>query len=394
MSYEDDNIRKLSDIALYYARQAVEADKKGLKSLAISYYSKTVDALTELLNHEESPTLRQLYSKKIREYRYRMTFLRGVVSGKIQEPNVYKADGRKPAPRYEEEEDVTYILKPFRSRITWDDIIGLDNVKKIIKQAIVYPIKRPDLFPLGWPRGILLYGPPGCGKTSVAAAVSNEIEAEFYPVDAPMIISKWLGESEKQVALVFRYLREKASKGIPVILFIDEVDSLIGMRTQEVGGEVRARNQLLKELDGLQDKGNEYLPLFVIGSTNKPWFLDWGFIRRFQKRMYISLPDKESRKKLFRYFLSKVNISGDIDYEQLAEATKGYSPSDIKDICQLAIIEVVSELFESGLANDPTSKPRPLTMDDLRNALKRVRPSVPYDTINAYNNWAERFKSE
>lgn len=392
MSYSDDKVRRLSDIALHYARQAVEADKKGLKSLAISYYSKAVDALTELLNYEESPTLRQLYSKKIREYRYRMTFLRGVVSGKIQETNIYKSNGSHPSE--EKEENIIQILKPFRSRITWDDIIGLDNVKKIIKQAIVYPIKRPDLFPLGWPRGILLYGPPGCGKTSIAAAVSNEIDAEFYPVDAPMIISKWLGESEKQVALIFNYLRERASQGIPVILFIDEVDSLIGTRSQELGGEVRARNQLLKELDGLQDKGNEHLPLFVIGSTNKPWVLDWGFIRRFQKRVYIPLPDWETRRKLFQYFLSKVNVSDDIDYDWLAEYTKGYSPSDIKDVCQMAIIEVVSELFESGLANDPSAKPRPLTMTDLKNALKRVKPSVPHETLVAYSNWAKKFMSE
>jgi len=388
---DSDKIKRLSDAAFEYAKQAVDADRKGLKSLAIYYYSKAVDALTELLNYEESPVLRQLYTKKIREYRYRMTFLRGVISGKVQEANIYRPDGREPSKRVEEAEE--YILKPFRSSMTWDDIIGLDHVKKLIRQSIVYPIKRPDLFPLGWPRGILLYGPPGCGKTSIAAAVSNEIEAEFYPIDAPMVMSKWLGESEKRVSQIFRFVKNRAKRNFPVILFIDEVDSLIGIRSNEVGGEVRARNQFLKELDGLEEKDNYKLPLFVVASTNKPWLLDWGFIRRFQKRIYIPPPDKEARKRLFRYFLSKVNTDS-IDYESLAEYTKGYTPSDIKDICQMAIIEVVSELFESGLASDPHAKPRPVTMDDLKNAIKRVRPSISNEILIAYNNWAKKFMSE
>jgi len=388
---DSDKIKRLSDTAFEYAKQAVDADRKGLKSLAIYYYSKAVDALTELLNYEESPVLRQLYTKKIREYRYRMTFLRGVISGKVQEADIYRPDGREPRKKVEEAEE--YILKPFRSSMTWDDIIGLDHVKKLIRQSIVYPIKRPDLFPLGWPRGILLYGPPGCGKTSIAAAVSNEIEAEFYPIDAPMVMSKWLGESEKRVSQIFRFVKNRAERNSPVILFIDEVDSLIGIRSNEVGGEVRARNQFLKELDGLEEKDNYKLPLFVVASTNKPWLLDWGFIRRFQKRIYIPPPDKEARKRLFRYFLSKVNTDS-IDYELLAEYTKGYTPSDIKDICQMAIIEVVSELFESGLASDPHAKPRPVTMDDLRNAVKRVRPSISNEILIAYNNWAKKFMSE
>jgi len=390
MSYNDDKIRDLADIALHYAKLAVEADRKGLKSLAVTYYSKAVDALTELLNYEESPTLRQLYTKKIREYRYRMTFLRGVISGKIQESKPYKSNG-KPVIEHKHEEPV---LKKFKSSITWDDIIGLDHVKKLIRQSIVYPIRRPDLFPLGWPRGILLYGPPGCGKTSVAAAVSNEIDAEFYPVDAPMIMSKWLGESEKKVAQVFSFVKERARNNIPVILFIDEVDSLIGIRSNEVGGEVRVRNQFLKEMDGLEDKDNFKLPLFVVASTNKPWLLDLGFIRRFQKRIYIPPPDRETRKKLFRYFLSKVNVNSDIDHDLLAEYTKGYTPSDIKDVCQMAIIEVVSELFESGLASDPSARPRPITIDDLVNAIKRVKPSITSEMLIVYNNWYKKFRSE
>ncbi len=396
---DPETLKALEKAAATYSNQAVEADKKGLKSLAITYYSKAIDALTRLLDEEESPYLKQIYMKKIREYRYRLVYLRGAVSSKVEDGGITLYDDKKPA-RQPSNGDPTATmeepswLKPFKSSITWDDIVGLDHVKKVIRQVIVYPIKRPDLFPLGWPRGILLFGPPGCGKTSIAAAVSNEIDAEFYPIDAPMIISKWLGEGEKRVASMFRYLRAKAKQGTPVILFIDEVDSVFGIHRNEVGGEIRVKNQFLKELDGLEEKADYKIPLYIIASTNKPWVLDLPFVRRFQKRVYIPLPDFEMRKRLFHFYLSKLNVSGDIDYVELANLTDGYTSSDIKDICQTAHLEVISEFFESGLAVNPSNKPRPIEMDDLKEALARVKPSVNSESIQLYRVFMERFSSQ
>lgn len=252
---------------------------------------------------------------------------------------------------------------------------------------------RPDLFPLGWPRGILLYGPPGCGKTTIAAAVSTEIDGYFIAVDAASIMSKWLGEAEKNVYILFKQMRDLAVTGKPVILFIDEVDSLLGIRQQEVGGEVRVRNQFLKEMDGLSDKANSNLHVYVIASTNKPWALDWGFIRRFQRRIYVPMPDEKMRMELFKYFLRKVNTDDGIDYRELAKLTKGYTPSDIRDVSQTAVIEVVTELFESGKAIDYSTRPRPITMDDLRDAIKRIRPSVSPEIQRVYDAWAQRFRA-
>jgi SpoVK/Ycf46/Vps4 family AAA+-type ATPase len=397
---DPERLRSLEREATFYSQKAVEADRKNLKSLAITYYSKAIDALTTLVDEEESPILKQIYMKKIREYRYRLVYLRGAVSSKVE-------DGTIHTPRIDPDDSITRPgdgevvgreveldwLKPFKSSITWDDIVGLDDVKRIIRQSIVYPIRRPDLFPLGWPRGVLLYGPPGCGKTSIAAAVSNEVEAEFYPVDAPMIMSKWLGEGEKRVASIFRFLRKRAENNIPTILFIDEVDSIFGVRNNEVGGEARVKNQFLKEMDGLEDKDSASIPLFVIASTNKPWHLDFAFVRRFQKRVYIPIPDFDVRKELFRFYLSKLNIAGDIDYSELARLTNGYTSSDIRDICQSAHLEVVSEFFESGHANDPNSRPRAIEMGDLREAIKRVRPSVSIELQKTYNIWHEKFSS-
>jgi len=396
-SYKDpEELRRLRERATEYANMAVSADRRGIVSLAITYYNKAIDILTDLINSEESPEFKRMYRRALRQYRDRVNYLRGVSSGSLRNiSNIKIKDGEdgnrhQTIRREAKKED---ILVPFKSSITWDDIVGLENAKKVIRRSIVYPIRRPDLFPLGFPRAILLYGPPGCGKTSLAAALSNEIEAEFYPIDATMIMSKWLGESEKRVAEVFRYLRERA-QNTPVILYIDEVDSLLSVRNSEVGGEIRVRNQFLSEMDGLKGKESANLPLFIVASTNRPWDLDIGFIRRFQKRIYIPPPDKKTRKELFKFYLSKVNYSDDIDFEFLADYTKGYTPSDIRDVVQTAVIEVVSELFESGLASDPNAKPRPVTMDDLRQALKRVRPSISHVILAAYENWTSRFRSD
>jgi SpoVK/Ycf46/Vps4 family AAA+-type ATPase len=269
----------------------------------------------------------------------------------------------------------------------------MEDVKRVMQQAIVYPNMRPDLFPLGWPRGLLLYGPPGCGKTTIAAAVSSEIEGKFYAIDAASIMSKWLGEAEKNVAHLFNQMRKIALKGKPAIVFIDEVDSLLGVRQQETGGEVRVRNQFLKEMDGLADKSNIKMHLHVIASTNKPWALDWGFIRRFQKRIHIPMPDLEMRDGLFRHFLRDVRLDSDIEYDALGRATNNYTPSDIRDICQTAVIEVVTELFDSGAASDRSKQPRPVGMKDLRDAIRRIRPSVSEEMRRVYDSWADRFKA-
>ncbi len=177
-------------------------------------------------------------------------------------------------------EELVITEKP---KVNWDEVVGLDVAKKAVKEAIVYPVQRPDLFPLGWPRGILLFGPPGCGKTLLAAAVATEIDANFYSIDAASIMSKWLGEAEQNVAKLFGSARKSATDGKPAIVFVDELDSLMGAHTNEVGGEIRVRNQFLKEMDGIVDKGKN-LHVYVIGATNKPWDLGLGIHQTVPKK--------------------------------------------------------------------------------------------------------------
>jgi len=278
-----------------------------------------------------------------------------------------------------------------KPNVTWESIADLKEAKRAVEESIIYPTKRPDLFPLGWPRGILFYGPPGCGKTLLAAAIATEIDATFLLIDAASIMSKWLGESEKNVASLFRAAREVSAGGKPAIIFIDEVDSLVGIRSEEVGGEVRTRNQFLKEMDSVTDK-SAVTHVYVIGATNKPWFLDEPFIRRFQKRIYVPLPSIEARTEIIRLYSKSLKLAPDFDPEQLARLTDGYSGSDLRDLFQAAQIKVVRELFESNREVTPSSA-RPLSMQDFLEVIKKRKPSVSKDMLRYYERWSEAFKA-
>jgi SpoVK/Ycf46/Vps4 family AAA+-type ATPase len=271
-------------------------------------------------------------------------------------------------------------------------IAGLEDAKKAIEEAVIFPLKRPDLFPLGWPRGILFFGPPGCGKTLLAAAIATEIDAAFYCVDSASVMSKWLGESEKNVANLFQNARKSAEEGHPAMVFLDEIDSLVGRRVEEVGGEVRTRNQFLKEMDGIIDK-NSRIHVYVIGATNKPWVLDEPFIRRFQKRIFVPLPDFKARLTMLDIQTKDLKLASDVNISMLAEITEGYTGSDMRDIVQSAQIDVVRELFENTDPNDKESIPREITMFDFRRILEKRRPSVSSQNTQSYMKWAESYKA-
>jgi SpoVK/Ycf46/Vps4 family AAA+-type ATPase len=205
-------------------------------------------------------------------------------------------------------------------------------------------------------------------------------------------MSKWLGEAEQNVAKLFNSARKSANDGKPAIIFIDELDSLMGKHSNEVGGEVRVRNQYLKEMDGIIDKGKN-LHVYVIGATNKPWDLDWAFIRRFQKRILVPLPDHHTRLMMFKLYTSHLTLSPEVDLHELGRLSEGFSGSDIRDVCQSAQLKLIGEFFESGKANDKMAKPRCLTMDDFRQILEERKPSVSLDMLSLYNRWFEAFKA-
>jgi SpoVK/Ycf46/Vps4 family AAA+-type ATPase len=389
---------ELEKAATAYALDAVRLDKQGQKGRAITLYQKAIEALLQLVQLYPEYGLNKVYVQRAIAYQERIKALQGAVSSSEMneaannegEAGSATMDGGSgPSLSAKQNEELVVTEKP---KVNWDEVVGLDVAKKAVKEAIVYPVQRPDLFPLGWPRGILLFGPPGCGKTLLAAAVATEIDANFYSIDAASIMSKWLGEAEQNVAKLFGSARKSATDGKPAIVFVDELDSLMGAHSNEVGGEIRVRNQFLKEMDGIVDKGKN-LHVYVIGATNKPWDLDWAFIRRFQKRILVPLADHATRLNMFKIYSSNLQVASDVDLDELARISEGFSGSDIRDVCQSAQLKLIGEFFESGKAMDKSASPRALTMGDFRQILEERKPSVSLDMLTAYNRWFEAFKA-
>ncbi len=267
-------------------------------------------------------------------------------------------------------------------RTRWSDIGGLNAVKEELREAVEWPIKYPDSFAklgISPPKGIVLIGPPGCGKTLLARAAATESQANFISISGPSILSKWVGESEKAIRETFKRARQVA----PSILFFDELDSIAGLRGAGVGGgaEVTERvvDQLLVELDGLE----ELHQVVVIAATNRPDLVDPGLLRpgRFDKLVYVPMPDKEGRRQIFGVCTKKMPLASDVKLEQLIDKTDGYSGADIAAVCKEA------GLF--ALRESKTAKE--VGMKHFEHSLAKVRPSLTPDDAKAWEELRAKF---
>lgn len=230
--------------------------------------------------------------------------------------------------------------------VSFQDIGALDNVKESLQELVMLPLHRPELFSKGGLikpcKGILLFGPPGTGKTMLAKAVATEAGASFINVSMSTITSKWFGEDEKNVRALFTL----AAKVAPTIIFIDEVDSMLGQRSRNGEHEAmrKIKNEFMAHWDGLLSKAGERV--LVLAATNRPFDLDDAIIRRFERRIMVGLPDKDNRERILRTILEKEAVADDLDFAELANLTEGFSGSDLKNLCTVAAYRPIRELMK------------------------------------------------
>ncbi|HLD57025.1 MAG TPA: ATP-binding protein [archaeon] len=273
----------------------------------------------------------------------------------------------------------------------WEDIGNLQEAKTTLKEAIILPFikKKPDF--VRSTKTILLYGPPGTGKTLLAKASSHTLDASFFEAQASTLLSKYYGESNKILSALFLKAREVQ----PSLVFMDEIDSIVLSREGDIHEATRrVVGQLLSELEGFSTKKED--KVIFIGATNRPWDLDDALLSRFERKIYVPLPDSGARKTIFQIHTKGVNLDG-ITHDDLAGLTNNFSGRDISNVCREAVASMIREQ-NSGL-EDLTSKQidsytlkhRPLTKNDFDISLKKIKPVSDEADLRRFDKWKEEF---
>ncbi|CAN6442110.1 unnamed protein product [Victoria cruziana] len=287
--------------------------------------------------------------------------------------------------------------------VRWDDVAGLTEAKRLLEEAVVLPLWMPEYFQgirRPW-KGVLMFGPPGTGKTLLAKAVATECGTTFFNVSSATLASKWRGESERMVRCLFDLARAYA----PSTIFIDEIDSLCNARgaSGEHESSRRVKSELLVQVDGVNNSstsedGSRKI-VMVLAATNFPWDIDEALRRRLEKRIYIPLPNYESRKELIRINLKTVEVSPDVDIDEVARRTEGYSGDDLTNVCRDASLNGMRRKIAGktrdeikNMSKDEISKD-PVAMCDFEEALGKVQRSVSAADIERHEKWFSEFGS-
>ncbi|KAJ3164887.1 Vacuolar protein sorting-associated protein 4 [Irineochytrium annulatum] len=432
--------------AIELVKKATEEDQKQNFEEAYKLYQNSLEHFMLAMKYEKNERLKENIRKKFTDYLERAEKLKEYLDKqKKKKPTVTNSGGgaskkkedsgdssddddKKDAETKKLEEALSGAILTEKPNVKWSDIAGLDLAKEALKEAVILPVKFPHMFTgkrVPW-RGILLYGPPGTGKSYLAKAVATEANSTFFSVSSSDLVSKWMGESERLVKNLFAMARQKK----PAIIFIDEVDSLCGTRGEgESEASRRIKTELLVQMQGV---GHDMNGILVLGATNTPWQLDPAIRRRFEKRIYIPLPEPAARAKMFELHIGTTPCKlGPYEFRDLGEKTEGYSGSDVAIVVRDALMEPVRKVQQAThfvrvtapSRDDPTvmknyltpcSPGAPgamemtwmdfkeddellepdLTINDFMRAVRNGRKSVNEEDVAKYTKWTEEFGQE
>eukprot|EP00238_Polyblepharides_amylifera_P002987 CAMPEP_0196589196 /NCGR_PEP_ID=MMETSP1081-20130531/62963_1 /TAXON_ID=36882 /ORGANISM="Pyramimonas amylifera, Strain CCMP720" /LENGTH=447 /DNA_ID=CAMNT_0041911927 /DNA_START=203 /DNA_END=1546 /DNA_ORIENTATION=+ len=444
---------ELKDKAIQFVKQAVEDDNAGNYESAFSNYMHALDYFQTHLKYEKNPRSKEAITKKFTEYLERAEQVRGILDaqrGVGADPvgpagatatNSQQALLKPPGPgaaapaAASKDEDIEksrlranlggaiIVEKP---NIKWDDVAGLEGAKEALKEAVILPVKFPQFFTgkrKAW-SGLLLYGPPGTGKSYLAKAVATEADSTFFSVSSSNLVSKWMGESEKLVSNLFQMAREAA----PSIIFIDELDSLCSSRGEgESEAARRIKTEFLVQMQGVGNEGSGQV--LVLGATNMPYSLDQAVRRRFDKRIYIALPELNARAKIFKVHLGDTpHTLTNEDFQDLASRTEGFSGSDVGVCVKDVLFEPIRktqeathfkftngedgiEMLEPCSPGDPAGfestldeldtkglakkvMPPKISKKDFERVLIRARATVGVNDLKVYEDFTSEFGEE
>ncbi|KAJ3314171.1 hypothetical protein HDV04_000943 [Boothiomyces sp. JEL0838] len=381
------NPKELADRAYKLLSAGLDIEERnGNIDQAIEYYKQGIAELKRILNmRSSSDTLNAKIERNLHQFEKRLNELIAKKPVVVKSPVQIRAKQRPRDPASvalaHHILDEILVSKP---NVKWDDIVGLEQAKASLHEIVVLPYLRPELFTgLREPaRGVLLFGPPGTGKTMLAKAVATESKARFFAISASSLTSKNYGDGEKLVKALFEMARELQ----PSIIFIDEIDSILTERSEgEHEASRRLKTEFLLQFDGIGSGSNERI--LLLAASNRPQELDQAALRRMVKRIYIPLPELSTRKALITHLLKDSNHSlGSSDINYLAKALDGYSASDIAALAKEAALGPIRGLGRRLLTVD-SDEIRPINYSDFQSAMKIIRPSVSPSYLREIEQW-------
>ena len=366
-------LRDKYDILL---KKAETADAMGNYSIAYRNYMLAAETMLKIAK-TSTPELKKVQIKRANDLVARAELLGNPPQTPKRSASQPQAKGQE-TQRNEEEETGKEWVGAEIPNIKFKDVAGLDEVKKTVMTRMINPVLYPDKYAKYGKKvggGVLLYGPPGTGKTFIAKAIAGEVGATFYAIKGSDIMSKYVGESEKNISSLFEAAKEQKLS----IIFIDEMDSLFGERGKDTHNDKRV-NEFLQQIDGFASKTDN---LLILGATNRPWDVDSAAVRsgRFSEKIYVPLPDEKAREFMFKHNLENVPLGKDVDFDKLVGLTDGYSGADIAEICDRAKEDPLNIYIKTDVEE-------PVSMKYIEAAIKKVKPTVSKLEIRRFEEYA------